>query len=866
MVEDEQILHFRLPYCEEIALFFDVTVFERRVEEWRAQLPEVVPFFSVKSNSLVPVRDLSALWEAGKLGGFACASRFECEKLLTSNSSVAAEGVIYHHAVQHASHLARAKELGVSLVSVATVRELDAVLAGHPSAKLLVRLPVFGHKRGTSPEDKAVALFTAIKERGLSCHGLLFDLVGQHQLHRPALSAQHFVQALASAQQLVQLAHDNFGFKLELIDLGEGLSSHNLQEFATKARDAVAALTAAQVRVSAQPSLFFTESAQITAFQLTEVNGDAVVSERLAANLPRLQQVNKYAYTKGSARSFNLFSYADQQEQEEDSAVVKVELPADIRSGDWVAFSQTGAYTSDLLAAQVSPNGLFVFHSDKLLHGKKPASPAAVEQAAGTILITFEGIAIDRATNQDTTFSVSKHLGMIATGATTASTEGLPFAMSYPNGVTVNISARTPLSATSGSETRDPFALVDLLIAFPEGTALTVENLSFVEPLLYRTIGWFHPDTIFYSIRGTNAAHSSLADILASPLQREKAAPWLVPRIFSPRDTPVFTAGDQWHFTQSLKYDAERPDRVWAMENLDDVAAGSEKYAYGVSVRRMLYETRSDFQQIIMFDSTQFGRCMMLDGHLQFSEADECSYQEMLCHIPICSHPDAKRVLIVGGGDLFCAREVLRYPSVEEVVNVEIDSVVTRLCSWFMVDTNNVRHNQPRFHLVHDDAAHWVDAHHATSQFDVIIVDSSDPTESSPAAVLYRQPFLGQLFNMLSPEGVLSYQGETFWDYASFILKFMNTLRGLFPEVRHATSQIPTYPNGQIGYTIARKSPRQAGEPGLETPRRPPPSSGLKFYTPELHTASFALPLFVHTHLYPTSSSSSSTESEQQTH
>jgi spermidine synthase len=205
-------------------------------------------------------------------------------------------------------------------------------------------------------------------------------------------------------------------------------------------------------------------------------------------------------------------------------------------------------------------------------------------------------------------------------------------------------------------------------------------------------------------------------------------------------------------------------------------------------------------------------------------------------------------VLIVGGGDLFCAREVLRYAGVTEVLNVEIDAAVTRICSWFMTDTNDICTNHPRFHLIHADAAAWVAAHYQSQRFDVFIVDSSDPTESSPAAVLYQPQFLQQLHAMLTDGGILSYQGETFWDYAPFILKFMNTLRELFPEVRHATSQIPTYPNGQIGYTIARKGP--PGDHGLEIPRRPPPP-GLKFYSPLMHTASFALPLFVDTLLNP---------------
>ena len=538
------------------------------------------------------------------------------------------------------------------------------------------------------------------------------------------------------------------------------------------------------------------------------------------------------------------------------------QLPETVSAGDWLVVRSCGAWERPL-SSLLDPDACFVFNSGRSAALQFAPSPSSSLLAAGNLRVALEGVNVRRCLDKDASFNRRRHLDMIAHGAASVALpsdthEQLPLlAFSLPNGIAIRISSNLLVDAATLQSLDDPSfpsrhadASVLLEVSCPPDH-FEAEALAFLEPLLYRCIGWLHPDAVSFSMAGGNSAQK-LHSLLSCSRSRAQALPWLQPRVFVPQCLPqLSSAAEGWAFSHHVRYDGQRPDRKWALENLDDVAAGAEKYSYGVSVERVLYETRSDFQHIMFFDSTQFGRCMMLDGHLQFSEADECSYQEMLCHIPMCSHPDARRVLIVGGGDLFCAREVLRYQSVERVVNVEIDSRVTHMCSWFMPDTHDIRTKHPRFSLVHEDAAEWVRRHHKTSQFDVIIVDSSDPTESSPAAVLYRQDFLLQLHEMLSPDGILSYQGETFWDYSAFILKFMTTLRKVFPEVRHATSQIPTYPNGQIGYTIARKSPPQDPHQGLEVPRRLPPASGLKFYTPSLHRASFSLPLFIHQQLYP---------------
>jgi spermidine synthase len=77
----------------------------------------------------------------------------------------------------------------------------------------------------------------------------------------------------------------------------------------------------------------------------------------------------------------------------------------------------------------------------------------------------------------------------------------------------------------------------------------------------------------------------------------------------------------------------------------------------------VLFEGRSKFQDVLVFDSKTYGKVLVLDGVIQLTERDEHAYQEMITHLPLFSHPDPKRVLIVGGGDGGVLREVINKSS-----------------------------------------------------------------------------------------------------------------------------------------------------------------------------------------------------------
>ncbi|KAI5306970.1 putrescine aminopropyltransferase, partial [Ascosphaera atra] len=95
--------------------------------------------------------------------------------------------------------------------------------------------------------------------------------------------------------------------------------------------------------------------------------------------------------------------------------------------------------------------------------------------------------------------------------------------------------------------------------------------------------------------------------------------------------------------------------------------------AMTLRVKEILHHEKSKFQDVLVFESTDYGTVLVLDNVIQCTERDEFSYQEMITHLGMMSHPNPKRVLVVGGGDGGVLREIVKHPSVEKAVLVDID-------------------------------------------------------------------------------------------------------------------------------------------------------------------------------------------------
>jgi spermidine synthase len=259
--------------------------------------------------------------------------------------------------------------------------------------------------------------------------------------------------------------------------------------------------------------------------------------------------------------------------------------------------------------------------------------------------------------------------------------------------------------------------------------------------------------------------------------------------------------------------------------------------AMSLKVKKVLDHHRSDFQDILVFESESHGNVLVLDGVIQVTERDEFSYQEMIAHIPLYAHPNPKRVLVIGGGDGGVLREVAKHPGVEEIVECEIDEGVITVSKKYLPSLAK-GYDDPRVTVRVMDGAKFMDENQ--DSFDVIITDSSDPI--GPASVLFETPFYNAMYKSLREGGIVCTQGECMWLHLSLIRPLMDSISKTYQSVEYAYTTIPTYPSGQIGFIVATK-----GRSSCKKPERKPSDEvqkGLQYYSSELHEAAFVLPIF----------------------
>ncbi|MFN3613785.1 MAG: polyamine aminopropyltransferase [Rubrimonas sp.] len=273
----------------------------------------------------------------------------------------------------------------------------------------------------------------------------------------------------------------------------------------------------------------------------------------------------------------------------------------------------------------------------------------------------------------------------------------------------------------------------------------------------------------------------------------------------------------------------------WSVETLHD------DFRQCLREATLLYDSETQHQRLRVFRNPTFGRILTLDDVVQVTEGDEFIYHEMMAHVPILAHGAAARVLIVGGGDGGMAREVLKHRGVERVVMVEIDAGVIEFSRQYLPGIGAGAFDDGRLEVVIADGADYMRAE--GESFDVIIVDSTDPI--GPGETLFTDTFYGHARRRLNPGGILVTQNGVPFLQGDELTNTMRAFRALFADATCYLTQVPTYVCGPMamGWGAdgdARHVPLDVLEQrfaaaGIET----------RFYTPEVHKAAFALPVYV---------------------
>ncbi|EGX95900.1 spermidine synthase [Cordyceps militaris CM01] len=269
--------------------------------------------------------------------------------------------------------------------------------------------------------------------------------------------------------------------------------------------------------------------------------------------------------------------------------------------------------------------------------------------------------------------------------------------------------------------------------------------------------------------------------------------------------------------------------------------------AMTLKVEKVLHHEKSKYQDVLVFKSTDYGHVLVLDNVIQCTERDEFSYQEMITHLAMNSHPNPKKVLVIGGGDGGVLREVVKHDCVEEAILCDIDELtpspnqaVPRVSKQFLPEmATGLTHAKSTVHI--GDGFKFLDDYKNT--FDVIITDSSDP--DGPAESLFQKPYFQLLHDALREGGVITTQGsENQWLHLALITQLKKDCKEIFPVVEYAYTTIPTYPSGQIGFMVCSKDASRDVKVPVRSWTPAEEEAKCRYYNAEIHKASFVLPNF----------------------
>ena len=265
----------------------------------------------------------------------------------------------------------------------------------------------------------------------------------------------------------------------------------------------------------------------------------------------------------------------------------------------------------------------------------------------------------------------------------------------------------------------------------------------------------------------------------------------------------------------------------------------SDNVGITMKIIKTLFSGKSDFQQLDIVETLEFGRMMLLDGLVMVTERDEFIYHDMITHPALFTHPNPKKVLVIGGGDGGSIREIMKHPEVELAVLCEIDGLVIEKSVEFLPSmAAEIDGNNPRVKLHVDDGLAYINDHQ--NEFDIILVDSTDPI--GPAVGLFEEKFYQLVFSALKDDGIMIAQSESPFYHAEIQKNMYQNLRAVFPIVEMYQAFIPTYPSGFWSFAFASKKYHPITD--FDHDRAVKRKFHTRYYNEDLHRGAFMLPTF----------------------
>ncbi|WP_417832248.1 polyamine aminopropyltransferase [Terasakiella sp.] len=264
-------------------------------------------------------------------------------------------------------------------------------------------------------------------------------------------------------------------------------------------------------------------------------------------------------------------------------------------------------------------------------------------------------------------------------------------------------------------------------------------------------------------------------------------------------------------------------------------------YQQRFSATEVLFEEKTEHQDLVIFENDFFGRVMLLDGVTQTTDRDEFVYHEMISHVPIFAHGNAQKVLIIGGGDGGVLREVLRHKDVECTM-VEIDASVVEMSKKYFPQHSDGAFEDQRCNLVIADGLKFVKE--TQDRFDVIIVDSTDPI--GPGEVLFTSEFYSDCHDCLTQGGILVTQNGVPFFQEDEVTTTQGRMAPHFKDMSFYVVAVPTYIGGfmTLAWATDDVNKRQQSIADIQV-RFDQAGFETNYYTPGVHVGAFSLPRYI---------------------
>ncbi len=260
-------------------------------------------------------------------------------------------------------------------------------------------------------------------------------------------------------------------------------------------------------------------------------------------------------------------------------------------------------------------------------------------------------------------------------------------------------------------------------------------------------------------------------------------------------------------------------------------------------VDRVLFDEESEWGHVQVFDTPFYGRMLAIDGIIQVTTSDEFIYHEMMVNLPGLLHGSPRNILIAGGGDGGALKCALRFKSLQNVTQVEIDSIVSEVCRKYLPSVSDGSFDNPKTTLVFDDAYEFIK--HDTKQYDVIVLDLTDPVEDGPAARLFSKEFFEMVKARLTDTGVMTIHCGSLYFQQQEIRQMMSDMRAVFPAVEFRNAVVPSYQLTSFGFLYGSKTPILALSEGEFERRLDNVTEKNKFLNYAMYQATAAFPPYL---------------------